>query len=344
MARPRGPNSWEGVIFVAGKRVRRSFPTEAKAATWEQESKAKVQLGMPIDAPKAQAAASLTLRELFDKVYEREWKGTKGEATALINSAAVCKILGEGLPITSITVGHIDVLIEKLRQLNNSDATINRKLAALSKAMRHAEERGWIDRAPKFSRLAETKGRIRFASDQEEKAALAHFEWAGDKSMADLWTLLIDTGMRLGEALRLLPKDCELKPKPVIRIWENKADHPRSVPMTSRVVEVVKRRMGLKLDTPIFDDLDKRVVRYRWDKMKQRLGLAGDDQFIPHMLRHTTASRLVQRGVPLMVVKDWLGHKTISTTMRYAHLAPDNLFAAASVLEAPAPTKEVKSA
>ncbi len=42
-----------------------------------------------------------------------------------------------------------------------------------------------------------------------------------------------------------------------------------------------------------------------------------------HSNRHTTASRLVQAGVPLKVVQEIMGHRTIQTTLlRCAHLAP----------------------
>ena len=40
---------------------------------------------------------------------------------------------------------------------------------------------------------------------------------------------------------------------------------------------------------------------------------------------HTCVSRLVQRGVGLKVVQQWMGHKSIQITLRYAHLAPSNL-------------------
>ena len=41
-----------------------------------------------------------------------------------------------------------------------------------------------------------------------------------------------------------------------------------------------------------------------------------------HDLRHTFASRLVSRGVPIFDVSKLLGHQSITMTMRYAHLAP----------------------
>jgi integrase len=342
MARQRGPNSWEEVVWVGTKRVRRSFQTEAEATKWREESEAKIKLGIPIDGPPPQTESggggtgSMTLGELFDRVHERIWKGSRGEDTAVINAEAVKDVLGAQLPIADITVELLDTLIAKLRATGNADSTINRKLAALSKSLNFAVERGWIVKCPTFTRLPETQGRIRFVTPEEEANALAYFTWAGDNAMADLWKILVDTGLRLGEALRLQVKDVDLKakPTPVIRVWENKADLPRSVPCTSRVKAVLEARCKLKTETAeVFSDLDKRAVRYRWDKMALKMGLGGDDQFVPHVLRHTTASRLIQRGVPLKVVQEWLGHRTIQTTMRYAHLAPANLFAAVSALE-----------
>ncbi|MDQ2106788.1 site-specific integrase, partial [Azospirillum isscasi] len=52
-----------------------------------------------------------------------------------------------------------------------------------------------------------------------------------------------------------------------------------------------------------------------------------------HDLRHTFASRLVMRGVPLLTVSKLLGHATIQMTMRYAHLAPDAFDVAISALD-----------
>ncbi|WP_211464725.1 tyrosine-type recombinase/integrase [Collimonas silvisoli] len=59
--------------------------------------------------------------------------------------------------------------------------------------------------------------------------------------MADLTIVLIDAGMRLSEALRIRDMDIDRQQR-TVAIWENKADHPRAVPMTSRVHEVFERR------------------------------------------------------------------------------------------------------
>ncbi len=52
-----------------------------------------------------------------------------------------------------------------------------------------------------------------------------------------------------------------------------------------------------------------------------------------HDLRHTFASRLVSRGVPIFDVSKLLGHKSITMTMRYAHLAPEAFESAIEKLE-----------
>jgi len=62
----------------------------------------------------------------------------------------------------------------------------------------------------------------------------------------------------------------------------------------------------------------------------RRVGL---EDFRPHDLRHTCAAWMVQDGVPIRTVAEYLRHSDIRVTMRYAHLSPANVRAAADVLQ-----------
>ena len=67
-----------------------------------------------------------------------------------------------------------------------------------------------------------------------------------------------------------------------------------------------------------------RSLTRAFGKALDRAGLDGS----LHCLRHTFCAHLVSRGVPLRTVQVLAGHASVSTTERYAHLAPQNLRAA----------------
>ncbi len=67
------------------------------------------------------------------------------------------------------------------------------------------------------------------------------------------------------------------------------------------------------------------------------MGLQNDREFVLHALRHTCASRLLNKGVDIVTIRDWLGHADIKTTMIYAHLAPNRLAHAAAILDSYSP-------
>jgi len=101
--------------------------------------------------------------------------------------------------------------------------------------------------------------------------------------------------------------------------------------MTKRIDGQLSVMMYDKKSTDHIFTLKVHQIRSAWDRMKNTLGLH-DLRF--HDTRHTFASRLVQRGVPIPEVQELLGHRDIQMTMRYSHLAPQNLRSAIDKLEA----------
>lgn len=129
----------------------------------------------------------------------------------------------------------------------------------------------------------------------------------------------------------------------LVSIWRTKNGKARSIPLTKRVAEVLERRFAdtkARLNTigsvKAFDGWNHSKVRTMWEKVRRHMKLMNDPQFVPHAMRHTFCSRLVQRGVDIVTVSKLAGHSSIVVTMRYSHLAPDSLAHAIRKLEDPA--------
>lgn len=221
----------------------------------------------------------------------------------------------------------LDFLIGALRKRGNSNATINRKMAALSKLLRKAYKMGEIHSLPEFKRQKEKAGRIRFL-DAEEERRLFNAIRAISEDYYRLCVFLVDTGARLSEALKLRWNDIQHNH---VTFWVTKSGRSRSVPLTARVREVIEGGRHHRFGP--FGEIDQQRFRNSWHQAKAEVGLGHDKDVVPHVLRHTCASRLVQGGIDIRRVQMWLGHQTLSMTMRYAHLASHDLEMCVPVLE-----------
>jgi integrase len=223
----------------------------------------------------------------------------------------------------------LDSLIGTLRQRHNSNATINRKMAALSKLLRKAHKMGDVVSLPEFTRQKEAQGRIRFLEYDEEDRLFAAIR-SHSEDYYRLCVFLVDTGARLGEAIGLRWGDIH---DGRVTFWFTKSGRSRSVPLTGRALEVVSRSAGAGSAVGPFIGISQPKFRQVWHEARKGAGLGSDKQIVPHCLRHTCASRLVRGGIDIRRVQMWLGHQTLQMTMRYAHLATQDLDVCVSVLE-----------
>lgn len=144
----------------------------------------------------------------------------------------------------------------------------------------------------------------------------------------------MDSGCRLSEACGLRWQDVD---SVHARFHYTKGGRSRAVPLTKRLREMLtarKDRLPHGPTDPVFPFWDKHKAGRRWKEIREKPEVhLADKEAVLHACRHTCASRLVQAGVPIQVVQQWLGHATIQMTLRYAHLAPYNLTQAVGVLE-----------
>jgi len=221
----------------------------------------------------------------------------------------------------------LDGIVGELRSRGNSNATINRKLSALSKLLRKAVRMGDLSGMPEIRRLKERAGRIRFLDHDEEDRLFTAIR-VRSSLYADLAVFLVDTGARLGEAIGLRWNDIEAGRA---TFWLTKSGRSRTVPLTRRALKAVQSQSNVRAGP--FHGVKQSKFRLAWNEAKAEVGLGKDADVVPHVLRHTCASRLVRGGVDLRRVQTWLGHQTLQMTMRYAHLATHDLDACVPVLE-----------
>ena len=324
-------------VTVAGVRAPRvSCDTRAEAQKIEADFKAKLLMGVPPDklvaTPTAQATQRGTLASAVTRAHKTFWQGRKAEVSSLRNADAWGLELGTDFPLSKLNAEKIGEVCDAWGAAGNAAATINRKLAALSVMLRLACEDGLIDRVPRLPKRKEYEGRLRYYTPDEVASLL---DWVGqDAPLKAMFIVAVETGMRQGEILTLTKRDVDVARKLVL-LGETKGDRRRSVPITATAMAAFQVAMADCLDherifpTRITPSHISRVIRM-W---RQNRGLPLDDEACFHTFRHTTCSRLVQRAVPLPVVQKFMGHADITTTMRYAHLAPDSLELAREALE-----------
>jgi integrase len=190
-------------------------------------------------------------------------------------------------------------------------ATVNRRLALLRRVGNLASDVwGWVDEpiGRRVKLLGEANQRHVYLTPAQVEAVAAA---CTNPHAADLIRLAAYTGIRQGHMLRLTRH--AVQGDAIELDTSSKTGQPLILPLHPRVQAVAER-----LPLPITAN----ELRRQWEAARAAVGL-------PHVhwhdLRHTCASWYAQRDVPLLVIRDLLGHASMASTLRYAHLATKQL-------------------
>jgi integrase len=309
---------WQADVIIAGARHRKQFNTEAEAKAYEHGLLAEA---ARTAAEALQPAKGPTLGPVSKDAYTRFWANTKNGRNAQLVLNAVVAGLKPDTEVSSIDSSVIDAYIRGMQTRGCSPGTINRHLSCIRKLLKFCRGRRMIDELPVIEPLKEPEGRLRFYTYAEEEAVLNACETVGVPDFAQLICFLSWTGCRLGEALKLRWPEVDEKS---VRFIITKNGKARSVPLSPELQEMLKQRRSLSKSQTVFEQWDQWKVNRAWGKVKKAVGITGKDA-VMHTWRHTCASRLVQSGTCIIKTQKWLGHATITMTMKYAHLAPNAL-------------------
>lgn len=327
----------------------------------------KTKLGLP-DAQRESTAPTLRafLTETYRDWLRREHPTSAEQAIGRLDRHFV-PLFGD-TPLDQISKAKIEEWRKKRRKDGVSAHTIGRDLSDLRGLLSNAvDPLEVIEGSPLAAiriKSAPSREVIRYLDRKEERrlfAALAERDadgiaarkrfnaWRKERgkelvtlgaykdALTPMAIVALNTGVRPAELFRLTWAMLDWRAKVLTVEWQvSKVRKTRRLPLNLAAVRALTKWNAqaslTKPDALIFPGKGGKPYSgapKSWDEL---IAAASINAFAWKDMRHTFASKLVQRGVNLYVVKDLMGHASIKTTERYAHLAPTQGRAAVNVL------------
>ncbi len=248
--------------------------------------------------------------------------------------------LGDGrsvadLQLDNLTVQSVTSFLSHLEEVRkNGRSTRNCRLAALRSFFGHLL-RNDPTHAGQFHRvLAVPSKRHRpscasYLEPEEVKAILAQPDVRTPLGFRDhgLLLFLYNTGARIGEALAVRPEHFHFAQPRQVR-FHGKGGKDRICPLWTETARILQRLSaeGPHDNTSLFRNarghpLSRDGVAYLIDKYVRTAAInmpsLSQRHVTPHVFRHSCAVALLQAGMDITVIRDYLGHASIATTSRY---------------------------
>lgn len=220
-------------------------------------------------------------------------------------------------------------------QRQRSITTVHRELALLRRVFNVAIQNGWLTKNPfmmggPLINPGDEKQRERILTRDEEERLLAACTGSKDH-LRPIIIMALDTGMRCGEIFKLKWSDIDLENRLIIiQAFNTKTMRQRQVAITSRLTQELESLWQSSILNPDALVFGVASVKKAFSKARMVAGLP-DVRF--HDLRHTHATRLVSRHLPLSEVGRVLGHTQANTTYRYVNANVETARRAAAALD-----------
>jgi len=220
------------------------------------------------------------------------------------------------------------------RQDGLSPATSDRYLALLRNICNKAVEFDFLAKSPCVGvKQFNPDNRVNhFLNESEMKQLLATLNAHKNRTVSSIVLFALSTGMRIGEVLKVRWCDIDLERKLVhISASNAKGKRSRTVPLNESSLKIIAQANSQGYEYLFINRRTGKpytCIRHQWQRIR---AAAGFPDLRVHDMRHQFASLLLNKGVSVLLVKELLGHRQISTTVdRYSHLATDSLLSASN--------------
>jgi len=227
------------------------------------------------------------------------------------------------MPAAEVSIDKIGAFFARLKATGITGSTMNRYRSLLSNIFAFGVRNGTIAVNPvaRVDPFPAPDGRTRFLEAEEEKSLRAAVRVRSAEHEAEL-DLALHTGLRRGEQYGLTWDRVDLD-RGILTVYGKTGR--RFVQINSAARAAIEKLWRASNGSKFVCPDKKRDDQVDWRPwLGKACREAGVENFRWHDLRHTFASRLVMAGVDLRSIQELLGHRSIVTTQRYAHLSPDH--------------------
>ena len=335
---------WYWVDFrFEGIRYRKKSPdnTQAGAKAYEATLRQRLARGESIDAPTQDKSKTFEefAKEWFDTYVKTNNKPSEQSSKERILRVHLYPRLGKTL-LSEIATRQIERFKAAKQAEGLNPKTINNALAVLGTCLRHAEEWGHLETVPAIKRLKYEPPEPKVLTNNKIQDILSDEEEPLFNSMI---LVALKTGMRFGELSGLQWPDVDLQ-HGLITVCHSLVDGHLSTPKSGKARHIwmsPSLRAWFEdhheADGYVFHHDTGQPVTYEQAKraIRRICKRAAVQPIGWHCLRHTFATTMLEKGISLSVVRDFLGHSNVEMTERYAHVLPSMMKEAADILDQP---------
>lgn len=327
--------TWQVRFQFEGRKFQKSTGTKNRAKAleierkWRQELNDQKHLGNP---------EQISLYDALDIFADSKIEMKTHQD--ILSKIRTVKVYFDNIPLHELSTKDVELFVLKRKREGKAAQTIEHNIIQLRGAWLYAQKMGYQVSPIIFPKLKISNKRVKSLTKEQELDLLSELEPKNPKYYSkltpsterfqllnqridnyDFVLLLMELAARHSEVSELKWTQVDLALQ-TVNLVRTKTNSETSLMLSQRAFEVLKRRSDNKKNaTWVFTDKTGNNPRkHSTISIRRAIKNAGITDFRLHDLRHHAATKLIRNGMSLQETAYVLGHKNISTTMRYAHL------------------------